>query len=751
MTISLALICSPNDEEAAKLDRCLSSVGKHVDEVCVTITGDNQTVGKVCKRHNAKVSHFKWANDFAAARNYNFSQCTGDWILWLDADDVVRGADNIRKSVTLAEETNCSGLQMLYEYLKDDNGNVVDAHWRTQLVKNDGHAHWVGKIHEDLLPKRGVVWAKIDDVVRVHTATREDNLKHHERNLVILEAEMEANPDEPRTYVYAGRAYLALKRYEDALKTLSVFIQKSGWDEERYEAKCLMGECFEKLDRKREALMAYNDALLENERCPYAHVYKARVYLSDEKWLQVLTCINQARAIVEPTDGVMHRPMLMAHDAKAIAALAHLHLGNFDEANELAEYLVSKFNTEHDRTLLELATKMRNDENLAKTYKKLGDYLHSTHPELVEKLLEAVPSTLADDPRILSLQRKTMPCRKWPKNSIAVYCGVSAEEWSDGDQDGKGIGGSETAVIELTRRFAAKGWEVVVYNGREHPPEGKTVNGVTYKNVWTFNKADHFDVLWLWRMPMMLDVPWNARKVIFDMHDVGNSEDFTPERIARMDYFFVKTQYHRSLYPQVPDEKVVVVGNGIDLDRFWNLVERNPKRIIYSSAPNRGLEHILDWWPDIRKAVPDAELHVFYGWETFEKVEKDNPQAMAWMQTMKAKLQQDGITYHGRVGQKQLAKEMLASGVWLYPTEFPEIDCITAREMQAAGVYPITSGFAALKETQLTGEQIPVTEKEEYIQAIKDAMSGVDRDAIQKAAQSFSWDKVMQTWYDKVR
>lgn len=752
MNISLALICAPTDEEAVKLDRCLSSVGKHMDEVCVTVTGDNKAVEKVCKKHNAKVSYFEWVHDFAAARTYNFEQCTGDWILWLDADDVVRGAENIRKNVELAEQANCSGLQVLYEYMKDEHGNVVDAHWRTQLVKNDGHAHWVGKIHEDLLPTRNVVWAKIDDVVRVHTATREDNMKHHERNLAILEAEIETDPQEPRNYIYAGRAYVALKRYEDALRVLSTFIQTSGWNEERYEAKCLMGECFEKLDQKREALMAYNDALIENERCPYAHVYKARVYLADEKWLQVLTCINQARAVIEPTEGVMHRPMLMAHDAKAIAALAHLHLGNFDEAHTLAQYLVDTFNTEHDRTLLELAATMQNDNKLAMTYKKLGDYLGSAHPELLTKLLEAVPTSISDDPRVLSLRRTATPNTQWPKNSIAVYCGISAEEWSDGDQNGKGIGGSETAVIELTKRFAAKGWHVVVYNGRELPPEGKTVNGVTYKNVWTFNKADHFDVLWLWRQPMMLDIPWKARKVVFDMHDVGNAEDFTPERIARMDHFFVKTQYHRSLYPNVPDEKIVVVGNGIDLSRFDMEMERNPKKIIYSSAPNRGLEHLLDWWPDIRKEVPDAELHVFYGWETFDKLEHDNPKAMEWMRSMKRKMQQDGITYHGRVGQKELAKEMLLSGVWVYPTEFPEIDCITAREMQAAGVYPITSGFAALEETQVTGKKILAMDKEAYVQAIKEAMTEpIDRNGIQQAAQAFSWDEVMQTWYDTVR
>lgn len=747
MTISLALICAPTNEEAVKLDRCLASAKKHVDDIQVTITGENKACEDVCKAHGANVSRFEWVQDFAKARNYNFAQCKSDWILWLDADDILRGGEYIREHVKVAEENKCSGIQFYYEYLKDGKGNVIDGHWRTQLIKNNGHAQWVGSIHETLIPNRQVMWAKVDDVVRVHTATKADNDTHHERNLVILEKEMKEKPDEPRTYIYAGRAYLALKRYEDALKVLSVFIQTSGWDEERYEAKCLMGECYERMGLMREAIMAYNDALMENEKCPYAHVYKARVYVAEEKWIHALTCLNQSKAIVNPVDGVMHRPMLMEHDAPALASLCYLYIGKYEEAYKTAEYIYNRFKNEHDKTLMEISAKMLEDERITQTFADVGKYLNQNNKKHLPALLSAVPAHLLDDPRINALRKIITPSAEWEKNSIAIFCGHSAEEWIDGDENGKGIGGSETAVIELSKRLVKKGWKITVYNGVSLPPEGREVNGVVYKNVWTFNKKDQFDVLWLWRMPVLLDVEWNARKVILDMHDVGNPEDFTPERLARVDHIFLKTQYHRSLYPQIPEEKCVVVGNGIHLARFDFQSVRNRHKIVYSSAPNRGLEHILEWWADIRKAIPQAELHVFYGWETFMALEKNNPKSIEWAHIMMEKIKQDGITYHGRVGQKELAKEILSSGVWLYPTEFAEIHCITACEMQAGGAYPITSGFAALEETQLIGDRIPVTDKDAYIQAIKKAMTEpIDRENIQRCAQAFSWDNVVEVW-----
>jgi glycosyltransferase involved in cell wall biosynthesis len=41
----------------------------------------------IAQQYGAKVSHFEWCNDFAAARNYSASLATGDWILTLDADE----------------------------------------------------------------------------------------------------------------------------------------------------------------------------------------------------------------------------------------------------------------------------------------------------------------------------------------------------------------------------------------------------------------------------------------------------------------------------------------------------------------------------------------------------------------------------------------------------------------------------------------------------------------------------------------
>ncbi len=183
MKISLALIVAPTKEEATKLDSLLESTNDSFDEICITQAGPHpsEEVSKVIKKHGGVESFFTWESDFAAARNYNFEQCTGDWIMWLDADDLLENAENVRQNVILADSNGVTGLSTLYHYSHDKNGNVTDSHWKLQIVKNK-HYEWKGVIHEDLLPVKDGRDARIQDVIRVHTATKSDSANSLARN-----------------------------------------------------------------------------------------------------------------------------------------------------------------------------------------------------------------------------------------------------------------------------------------------------------------------------------------------------------------------------------------------------------------------------------------------------------------------------------------------------------------------------------------------------------------------------------------
>lgn len=182
---------------------------------------------------------------------------------------------------------------------------------------------------------------------------------------------------------------------------------------------------------------------------------------------------------------------------------------------------------------------------------------------------------------------------------------------------------------------------------------------------------------------------------------------------------------------------------------------RNPHRIIYTSSYDRGLQHLLKMWPDVRKEVPDAELHIFYGWQLFENFYKDNPGAMMWMSNMNKMMEHEGIVHHGRIAQPDLIEELKKSGIWAYPTHFDEINCISALKAQAYGCEPVVVNLAALKETVQFGRKVEGSIydektkeefKKELIGALKNPMSEFKRKEMMEWAKKYEWRKIANNW-----
>jgi glycosyltransferase involved in cell wall biosynthesis len=186
-------------------------------------------------------------------------------------------------------------------------------------------------------------------------------------------------------------------------------------------------------------------------------------------------------------------------------------------------------------------------------------------------------------------------------------------------------------------------------------------------------------------------------------------------------------------------------------------MKRNPYACIYTSSYDRGLEHLLKLWPDVKKAVPEAELHCFYGWQLFDKFYSDNPSSMAWKAKIEKGMKADGVTHHGRVPQPEIEKWYKKCGLWTYPTHFGEINCISAMKAQCWGTVPIVVDYAALKTTVKWGKKVegdiyePETQekyKQVLIEALKnhDWQEEVRKEMMPKAKELFSWEKVAVAW-----
>jgi glycosyltransferase involved in cell wall biosynthesis len=348
------------------------------------------------------------------------------------------------------------------------------------------------------------------------------------------------------------------------------------------------------------------------------------------------------------------------------------------------------------------------------------------------------------------------PGERHDKNIMIGAMGAP-EPWNPRIIDSKGLGGSETAVVRLAEAFARQGHRPIVYSNVDEPGY---YNGACYRDASHFRTEIESDIYIAWRAPEQADWEINTKQLVLWMHDTDAGDRLTPSRARKFDAIVVLTEWHKKFmlekYPFLKEEKLVVIGNGVDFSRFEGKVKRDSKRVIYSSSPDRGLDVILEGiWPKVVEAVPDAELHVYYGWNNFDKFAPMYPQLQAFKQRVQAVyLESKNVIQHGRVSQKELAEAFQKSAVWLYPTYFTETYCITAIEAQLGGAVPVTNDLAGLSETVRSGAILSQDVRdpkvqEDYAQAVINLLSTPDsrfNKIVRQNAPAQSWDQVAALW-----
>ena len=385
--------------------------------------------------------------------------------------------------------------------------------------------------------------------------------------------------------------------------------------------------------------------------------------------------------------------------------------------------------------------------------------------------LDDVERMLAPRGRIHNLYRQPWGNTGWifadykpgerAQGSVTIAAMGTPEDWSPRSFRETGLGGSETAVVRLSEELAKQGRSVTVYS---RIVDTNYFNGVRYRHESRYLPSVHSDVFVAWRSPELIDTAPSASRKVLWMHDTDRGEALTRERAEQFDDIVVLTNWHKQhlmeTYPFLDASKLHVIGNGVDVENFMgDNIARDPHRVVYSSSPDRGLDVILEHiWPKVVEKVPDAELHIYYGWENYDKFLH-----YPGMADFKAKIQDlilrsRNVVNHGRIPQDQLAREFQKASVWLYPTYFTETFCITGVEAQLAGAIPVINRIAALQETVKSGlffENVDVRNSEVQegfaVNVIRMLQTPLEQrqdfhEAIKKDAEAESWADIARKW-----
>lgn len=768
--------------ESRQIESCLKSIRPHVQELCVVDTGSDDGTPEIVKKYADKFEVFTECNNsdglierFDVARDRSFGLATKPWVMWIDGDDEVQGAERLPELVARHEAERNGGpalIMLPYEYSHDHLGNVTCLHYRERLVTPRDAFKWRSPVHEVLNPERpGTHMFQSDQVRIVHRRRASGKPSEPGRNLRILKAHYaKVGESDIRLLYYLGLEYGNAGDLGNAFRFHKRYVELSGWDDEKFLACLKIAEHYQSLGQ-------YDDAVQWALKCLIVREGWAEAYFSLSKSFYFMAqrggpderrnwerSVHYARLglSMPPTKTILFiNPLERSYEIHKFLNLALNKIGDvqgaLDSANE--------------------ALKTRpDDEGLRGNARLYEDFLaRGRIRNAVNKLIELgtvkpEARSLVDDViegRFKILPEPVVPpVAKAPSGlRIVMYVGGGCEPWNPETAKETGIGGSETAAMEMARRLVARGHSVRLYGDCEGL-EG-TFDGVEYVHFQKFRDVE-CDLLITSRRPHVVDDDMNvkARTVMCWVHDVHLGPALTYARALRIDKFLVLSEWHKGFFLKhhnfVHPDQVIVTRNGIDLSRFSlsgaGRPVRNPHRAVYSSSPDRGLDVAIRAWPGVRQRVPDAELHVFYGFQTWEKSTSD-PKQIDLINYLKAQLEssrENGVVYHGRVDQSRLASEFLQSGVWAYPTWFSETSCITAMEAQAAGLRIVTSPIAALNETvgsrgtMISGDWLSPEYMERWTDAVVDAMlrpGDEDREALSRyAGENFGWDSLADEW-----
>lgn len=233
--ISLSVCMIVKNEEDV-LARCLSCAKQVADEIIVVDTGSTDKTKQIAKKFTRKVYDFEWCDDFSKARNFSFSKATKEYIMWLDADDIILEED-IKKLLSLKKELAKDPVDMVmlqYQMGIPKEGVDILSYYRERIFKREKQYQWVSPIHEVIVPSGNTIQREIaitHDKLHPSPADRNLNIFRH-----MIASGMTL---EPRQQFYFARELSYNNEIEESIQRYSDFLDTPyGWEENKINA-CL--------------------------------------------------------------------------------------------------------------------------------------------------------------------------------------------------------------------------------------------------------------------------------------------------------------------------------------------------------------------------------------------------------------------------------------------------------------------------------------------------------------------------------
>ncbi|MGL5271791.1 MAG: glycosyltransferase [Selenomonadaceae bacterium] len=293
-----ACVIVKNEEK--NLPEWINRMQKIANEIIVVDTGSTDKTISIAKEKGATVYNYKWQEDFSAAKNFALEKASGEWILFLDADEYFTDETiyNVPQYLNkINSDKNIDALLcQLLNVDEDTDNRVINVVQSVRIFRNDANICFQGKVHEFITRLDAPLkLAQMEAEVEIyHTGYSHKIVRGKlERNLQLLKKSIEENGEKSWHYPYLADCYYGLKEYDKAIeyanKTITANIIALGTESGIYrrliDATALSGKS------SREILAAIDLAIKQFPEMPEflwnkgSVLFDQKDYINAEKYL----------------------------------------------------------------------------------------------------------------------------------------------------------------------------------------------------------------------------------------------------------------------------------------------------------------------------------------------------------------------------------------------------------------------------------------------------------------------------------
>lgn len=343
MPTRLSLCMIVKDEEA-QLARCLDSVLGVADQLVVVDTGSTDRTVAIAASYGATIVHHDWDGSFSSARNVSLDHATGDWVLILDADELLTRGDRVLTALAAADESVESFMMPLINFVGERAYEEAVTAPSVRLFRNRPEYRFTRALHEQISlaiqtarPEAACIWldAPIEHFGYLNAVVHgKDKIG---RNLAIARAEVERDPQDAFAWYNLGQEHFRLGQwsqavfaYQQAFPNLESLAAGYAPALIKHLVVCLVND-----HRPEEAIAVCDDALEAYEVFTDLWVLKALARISQERFEEAAELLETALEKGEVGGGFyISDEGVGSYKALWWLAQCHARLGRLEQAAE---------------------------------------------------------------------------------------------------------------------------------------------------------------------------------------------------------------------------------------------------------------------------------------------------------------------------------------------------------------------------------------------------------------------------------